>query len=332
VRFDHLPLTPWRWLGLPAWCLYRPLVALRNMLYDYGWLAVLRLPAPVISVGNLAVGGTGKTPLVAWIAAHLATQGHRPVVLMRGYGGDVKGNDEARMLAVPVVCNPDRVAAGHRALANGATCLVLDDGFQHRRLHRHVDIVVIDALRPWAGGAVLPLGLLREGLGSLRRAQVIVVSRCDQVDEQALAAINARLAPLGKPVLHARHAPTSLIPFSAGPTLAPTAFADQPVLLASGIGNPEGFERTAKALGWSVVKHHRFPDHHQYSRADADGLMAEATRLGAHLVMTAKDAVKMQAFPGISGWSLAVELAFSGNDAQRLEQTLTQACPPVSAR
>lgn len=323
-RFDHLPLSAWRWLALPAWCVYRPLVALRNRAYDLGWRPVLRLPVPVISVGNLAVGGTGKTPVVAWIADHLRERGHHPAVLMRGYRGDATGNDEARLLDLPVICNPDRIAAGQRAVSEGASCLVLDDGFQHRRVHRDLDVVLIDATRPWAGGAVLPLGLLREGFGALQRAHVIVVSRSDQVESQALAAITTQLAAYGKPVLLARHAPATLQPLSGGESVPPTSLAGRAVLLASGLGNPLGFERTANDLGWNVIAHRRFPDHHHYTASEAAALASEAARLGASLVVTSKDAVKLRHLPNPSGWVLNVELAFAGNGAAELGALLDQ--------
>lgn len=323
TRLDHLLRSPWRWLGLPGWCVYRPLVALRNTAYDLGWKPILRLPVPVISIGNLAVGGTGKTPMVAWIAAHLSSQGHRPAILMRGYRSDANGtNDEARLFTAPVVCNADRVAGGQRAIADGATCLLLDDGFQHRRLHRDLDLVLIDATCPWGGGAVLPLGLLREGLGSLARAQAVIVTRSDQVDAAALAAIDRRLSRWNIPIMHARHAPVRLTSLQGSDSSPPELLRGRPVLLASGIGNPVGFERTAAALGWSITGHRRFPDHHPFTQADADALAQAASAANATLVVTDKDAVKLRALSGLNGWSLAIELAFADDGAARVKSLL----------
>lgn len=296
-RWDHLPLSPWRWLLLPAWAAYRPTVAARNAAYDLGLAPTRRAAVPVVSVGNVAVGGTGKTPIVAWLVERLNARGHRAAVVMRGYRGDGAANDEARMLGGLVVCDPDRVRGAATAVAAGATCIVLDDGFQHRRLARDLDLVLIDATRPWGGGAVLPLGLLREGLGSLRRAQAVIVTRSDQVPVEALAAIERRLRAQGRPLARARHAPVALTPLRGGADRPPEALAGRPVVLASGLGNPAGFERTARDLGWDVREHVRFADHHPYGADDASALAALATRHGATLVVTAKDAVKLRAHP-----------------------------------
>nr|MBA3846238.1 tetraacyldisaccharide 4'-kinase [Planctomycetota bacterium] len=178
-KWQRLLDSPARWLALPAWALYRPLVGLRNLAYDLGLKRTVDLGAPTIAIGNLTVGGTGKTPLVAAIAAHLRAQGRNPAVLSRGYGAARgEANDEARMLGLPAFCDPDRVAAAARARAAGHDCLILDDAFQHRRARRDLDLVLIDATRPWgtAHPAVLPLGLLREPRAGLGRAHALVLT------------------------------------------------------------------------------------------------------------------------------------------------------------
>jgi tetraacyldisaccharide 4'-kinase len=172
---------------------------------------------------------------------------------------------------------------------------------------------------------VLPLGLLREGLGSLHRAHAIILSRSDQVDEATLASISTRLAAYGQPVLHARHAPAHLIPLAGGSPMAPEHFAGQSVMLASGIGNPLGFERTARSLGWNIIEHRQVPDHHHFNASDVAALTSAATRLGTNLVVTSKDAVKLRTFPEARGWVLTVELRFSDTDAATLAALVDRA-------
>jgi tetraacyldisaccharide 4'-kinase len=290
---EELPASPWGWLLLPAWLLFRPLVILRNAAFDLGWRRIHRLRAPVWSVGNLAAGGTGKTPLTRYLAAWALEHGRRPAIVSRGYGGDGAANDEARLVSeCPVVCDADRVAGGRRALQAGADCLILDDGFQHRRLHRDLDLVLIDATRPW--GATLPLGYLREGRAALRRAHALVVTRAALVDEQARGRLLAELAATGKPVIRVDEDQATLRPLHGGDDRSVAALAGRAVVLVSGIGNPLGFERAAAAHGWRVVESLRFPDHHHYDRADAGHLVDLARRHGAEVVMTGKDAVKLR--------------------------------------
>ncbi len=295
---EDLPDSPWRWLGLPGWLLWRPLIAARNSAWDR-LLTPQRLPAPVISLGNLTAGGTGKTPAVRLVCALLNELGRKPAVLMRGYRAvpGATGNDEARELGEwPVVCDPDRVRGGRKALAEGADCLVLDDGFQHRRLHRDLDLVLIDATRPWGAsdggsGAVLPLGFRREGRRGLARASAIWISRAGLVLPERLAAIRARL-PRGKPVLEDRLGDLRLEPLAGG-----AAHAGQPVILASGLGNPAAFAATARAAGLAIVGELRFPDHHRYDAHDAAFLADRVGRAGTPavgLVITGKDAVKLR--------------------------------------
>jgi len=305
TRFDECWWqSPLRWLAAPLWLATRPTIALRGALFDHRWRTVRRLPVPVLSVGNLTVGGTGKTPLVAWLVDWCRARGQVPAVISRGYralpGG---GNDEARLFDCAVECDADRHAGGRRAIAAGATCLILDDGFQHRRLHRDADLVVVDALRPFGPTgrvpAVLPLGMLREPIPALRRADAILINRSDQLAAASLLALETRLAGIGRPLLRMRQEAVALRALDGGGERPPAALAGQPVLLASGLGNPAGFTATAAALGWQVRGHRRFPDHHHYTSADARDLLAAVGAAGATLVVTAKDAVKLVALlPG----------------------------------
>ena len=327
---DDLPASPWRWLLAPAWCAYRPLIALRGVAYDLGWLAVKRLSVPVLSVGNLTAGGTGKTPLTRHLAHACLARGLTPAILSRGYRGDGQANDEAREVdECPVICDPDRHAGGSRAIAAGATCLILDDGFQHRRLHRDLDLVAIDATKPWGAadggaGAQLPLGYLREGRASLARAQVIAITRADLVEPPALDRLKLELSHFAKPVVLVVDGVTGLRPLAGGEAQPVTYLAGKPVVLASGLGNPLGFERSAERHGFAVTLSVRFGDHHAFTPADAAMLAEEARRRGATLVVTGKDAVKLAPLlpAGVEAWVLTVRPEVRADDAPVLDRLL----------
>jgi tetraacyldisaccharide 4'-kinase len=294
-------------LRVPA-ALFGAAARLRGALYDRSLLPVGRLEAPVVCVGNLTAGGTGKTPAVVWVARRLLSQGRRVGLLSRGYksGGDA-ANDEARLLArllpdVPHVQDPDRVAGGHALVAAGCDVVVMDDGFQHRRLARDLDLVLVDATRPWGlppppdGGApvraLLPRGLLREPPVALRRASAVVLTRVDQADRAALDALREEVswhAP-GVPLAEAVHRPARLID-AAGREAPLAALSGAEVTLVSGIGNPDAFEATIRALGARVAEHRRFPDHHDYE-ADT-GILDDLAAKGDAVVTTAKDLVKL---------------------------------------
>jgi len=302
---EELPATVWRWLLLPGWLVFRPLVALRNATFDRGWRRPTRLPVPVWSVGNLTAGGTGKTPLTRHLARWAIAHGLRPAIISRGYRGETGRaeaggtNDEARTISeCPVVCDPDRVAGGRRALTDGATCLILDDGFQHRRLHRDLDLVLIDATRPWgaddgSAGATLPLGYLREGHAALARATALVLTRGALVESQRLAALRQELAAIGKPVIEVEDHQARLRALAGEDIQDVTALAGRAVVLVSGLGNPLGFERAALAHGWRVAASLRWPDHHHYDATDVDTIRQVARQYDALVVMTGKDAVKL---------------------------------------
>ena len=282
-------------LRVPA-ALFSCAVRVRGSLFDRGWMPIERLDVPVVSVGNLTVGGTGKTPAVALFARELLARGFKPGIASRGYRSEDGINDEARQLAlelpgVPHEQNVDRAAAGRALEELGCDVCLLDDGFQHRRLARDLDIVLVDAARPWgvaSGGprAILPRGLLREAPVALQRAQAVVLTRTDQISEHELAALEdelERFAP-GVPRMFAVHAPTRLSTI-AGEELALERLKGADVHLASGIGHPEAFQKTLEMLGANVLSHARFPDHHAWSGADIAGPTPRIT--------TRKDAVKI---------------------------------------
>lgn len=278
-------------------------VALRNLAYARGWARVERVAAPVLSVGNLTTGGTGKTPVAAWLARWFRRHGVRVCFLSRGYrAGDDALNDEALVLEhlcpdVPHLQNPDRVSAARTALEElGMQLLILDDGFQHRRLARDLDVVLIDALEPWGCGSVLPRGYLRESRRGLRRADLIVVTRVDAVPtsglEELLREIE-RIAP-GLPVATVRFESRQLTNWS-GAVRDPGVGADGPIGAFCGIGNPRGFLATLSAMSLTPAAWREYPDHHRYTREDVAALVAWGQKAGVTaLVTTRKDLVKLQ--------------------------------------
>jgi len=310
----------------------------RNGLYDRGWKRSIRAPVPVVSVGNLTLGGTGKTPCVEYVARWFRQHGRRVAILSRGYGSRTGRNDEALVLAenlpdVPHLQGADRVALARAAAGDLAgEVLVLDDGFQHRRLARDLDLVLVDATVPWGHGSLFPRGLLREAPASLRRAGLVVLSRCDQVEPGTLARLEeqvARFAP-EVPVVRATHRPVALVNADrAERTL--DGFSRRPVAAFCGIGNPDAFRRTLTQLGASPGAFRTFPDHHEYGRADLDGLHAWARGQAPEclVVTTQKDLVKVRLarLGDRELWAVRVELQVGGGrDAleHRLEQVLSR--------
>ncbi|MHC5035885.1 MAG: tetraacyldisaccharide 4'-kinase [Planctomycetota bacterium] len=305
-------------------------VRIRNAAYSGGWLRARHPGAPVISVGNLTAGGTGKTPAVEYLFWLLKGMGRRPAVLTRGYGAKTAegmSDETAAMDAdVPVVVSADRLQGAQRALKEGADCLLLDDGFQHRRLARDMDILLLDALDPWGGGRLLPAGFLREPVSAARRADVIILARSDLVDRGRREAVEGRLHRAGAraEVLHARHAPVGLAGDLSGP---PETLKGMPAHLFSGVGNPEGFKGTALSLGVEVLGETRFPDHHPYAPADIKDLAGQAAKEGAKILLTTtKDWVKVRNYPRgalpLSVLRIRFEIA-SGED--RLKAMLAKA-------
>ncbi len=298
---------------------YSLAVTLRNRRYDSGRAAVVRAGVPVISVGNLTLGGTGKTPFVAWLARWFRRRDVRVSIVSRGYGAaDGAPNDEALELEeqlpdVPHVQNADRVAAAQIAVEELETQLILlDDGFQHRRLARDLDIVLIDALAPWGYGHVFPRGLLREPASGLNRAQVVALSRADLIDAAQRQAIRSRAQQLAPSAawVEVAHAPARLIG-RRGPPQPIETLRGQRLGAFCGLGNPAGFYRTLAQCGYDVMATREFPDHHAYRRDDIHALGQWADRLDvAAVVCTHKDLVKV-GLPALGNkplWALQVEM------------------------
>lgn len=296
-------------LGLAA-IPYGMAVAARNLAYDRGWKAIHRADVPVVSVGNLTLGGTGKTPMVEWIARWYRERGVPVSLISRGYGRNDSINDEGEVLDenlpdVPHLQDPDRVAMARVAVEElESRLIVLDDGFQHRRLARDVDVVLLDALNPFGHRRLFPRGLLRESPRSLKRATVVVLSRADLVSAAERESIRAEAIRLGgfdpSRWVEVRHAPIDLVGGEDGPESI-DQIAGKRIVAFCGIGNPEGFRRTILPLGGELVDFKSFSDHHPYSAQDVDQLQRWIAASGAELVLTTqKDLVKLRV-PSLGG-------------------------------
>ena len=289
---------------------YLAVLSTRNALYRSDIVKSTRLPVKVISVGNITTGGTGKTPLVEFTVKYLGEICRKAAVLSRGYGGDSHShegeemvNDECLALIenlqdVPVLAGRDRVKNGEKAINDfGVDCVVLDDGFQHLRLKRDLDVVVIDALNPFGGENLIPRGSLREPLQNLERADLFIISHCDQGNEQSIRSIYTKLDQINHsaPVCESIHSPVHFDNIADGSILELEWLKGKRVYALSAIGNPESFACTLKGLGADLTKHKVFQDHHVYTKEEIDNVVSEAQSLSADaIVVTQKDIVKIR--------------------------------------
>ncbi len=281
---------------------YGWVVRRKNRRFDGDHSAAVRVDAPVISVGNLTVGGTGKTPLVCWLARWLKGQGEQVTLISRGYGSRGGPNDEALELAarlpdVPHLQNVDRVAAARLALEqNPRQVLLLDDAFQHRRIARDLDIVLLDALEPFGYGHLLPRGLLREPVKGLARAQVIGLSRSDAVSQSGREEIRRQVQSLAPEALwmELAHQPNGFVDY-AGNQMELTSLRGQKIAAFCGIGNPAGFRHTLSQCGVDLVALREFSDHCSYGPPVLQELEEWLSRCGgtAAVLCTRKDLVKI---------------------------------------
>ena len=310
----------------PLSALYGAVTRTHLSLYQRGTLRTVKLERPVISVGNITAGGTGKTPLVEWVAKTLAREGKRVCILTRGYRrknprAQVVVSDGQSIMATPaeagdepfllannllgsaaVICNADRVRAGRYAIEIfGSECFVLDDGFQHFRLARDLNIVTIDATNPWGGGRLLPYGRLREPISGLSRADCVVLTRCDQAAD----------------VTHIR----DLSPvFESTMQVVRPPQVEGPLAAFCAVGNPESFFEQVRKHGYELVFEKAFTDHHWYTQYDINNLIKAANESGAKsLITTAKDAVKLHSLSfSLPLHVLEVEIAIK-NEAALVE-------------
>lgn len=301
-------------LLLPLSWLFRGAAALRRLAYRRGWRKTYRMPAPVIIVGNITVGGTGKTPLVIWLIEFLQRQGCRPGVISRGYGGKAKAwpgevtpdsdpyevGDEpvliARHARCPVVVGPNRVLAAQTLLANyDCDVIVSDDGLQHYALERDVEIAVIDGERRHGNRQCLPAGPLREPIQRLREVDIVVANGGGRPGEYVMNLAGERARNLAD---ESRWLPLS-------------EFRGEPVHAVAGIGHPERFFNALRKQGLSITAH-RFPDHHRYRARDLN--FGDASPV----LMTEKDAVKCRAIAASHHWYVPVEAKIAEALGQRV--------------
>ena len=319
--------SPLLLLLIPCSLIYGVVICLRNSLYNLGVFKQKKLAAGVISVGNITVGGTGKTPMVIMLARLLREKGIQPAVLSRGYGGTsiapvnivsdgkkvlmsaAEGGDEPVLIAksapdVPVLTGPRRILTGGAAIRQmGANVLILDDAFQHRDVMRDINIVLIDAARPFGNGFLLPAGPLREPLSALERADIIIaVGTADHYGSKSFdrTEFENKIRPFNRyaPVFYAIRKPTALRQGGAGPVYPPGDLKGKKICAFSGIANPAAFKKTLMFLGADVVRFIAFTDHHHYNSTDVKQLQDAFDRTGAEfMVTTEKDAIKLDPFP-----------------------------------
>ena len=278
---------------LPPSAVYTGVVSLRAAVYRLGLARAHALPLPTVAVGNLSVGGTGKTPLAAWIAAYCVQAGRRPGILLRGYGRDEVLVHQRLVPGAIVVADPDRSAGGAAARRQGADVLVLDDAFQLLSARRDLNIAVLaveqERLSPWT----LPAGPWREPRGALGRADILVVTR-KRADADAARALADRLAARwpAATVAQARLALRDLVGLRSGARMSLDGLRGQQVFAAAAIADPESFAVQVRASG-ATVQLTAYQDHHEYDAADVQRLVRLAAG-GGYLVVTEKDAVKLR--------------------------------------
>ncbi len=280
--------------------LYLCTIRLRNSLYSKGVLKSHRVSAMVFSIGNITTGGTGKTPFVIWLCNLLKQKNIDCAILSRGYKAIQEPKlklqsclDEPAILAescpeVPIIVNPDRVAGASEAISRFAVkALIMDDGFQHRRLSRDLDIIIIDATRPFGYGKLLPAGLLREPVNFIKRADAIVITRCNQVDAEELTQLEQKLQQVcpGKIIAKTIHYPIYVKTIN-NTEINTAELKYKKVFAFCGIGNPNAFFNTIRAMGDELVGWKVFNDHYHYSEDILANIYEQAKELKAELILT----------------------------------------------
>ena len=314
---QSLWLTVLRGALLPPAALYGIGSSLRNYAFDTGVLRQHHLPVPVISIGGLTVGGSGKTPVTRYLAERLVDLGYRPAILSRGYGRKERrpllvtpnqtwreAGDEPLLLAtalpgVPVVVGPDRFLTGLLATQTfGADILLMDDGFQHRRIARAIDIVVIDGAHAVGNGRLLPAGPLRESVHSLSRAHAVFLTRVDQAKSTENVRKFIEQYSSGLPIIETAYRPTRLVRLVDGEAIPLSTLNGQRAVTLSGVANPRSFEQTLETLGVAVVGTSRYPDHHPFTAVDLERVCRLAQEHKATwIVTTEKDAMRLPTVP-----------------------------------
>ena len=320
-----------RMLLWPLSLLYGGIVRLRVWLYAKGLLKRKRLKAPVVSVGNLTVGGTGKTPMVIWLAERFLAEGKHVAILSRGYSGANGTSDEIELMKFRLQgraafgVGKDRFAEGQRIESQRSVdVFLLDDGFQHLQLARDLDILLMDTSRPLAGESLLPAGRLREPLSAMSRANVLIFTRTESMPGTVEAIQKLNQYPVFA-------AATQLVGFrrlgGEITLLSPSEIGAGPFFAFCGLGNPDAFFRDLRSWGLTVCGQMSFPDHHRYTEKDVSHIQMGAKRAGANaFVTTEKDERNLSAigFEYAPVFVSAIDLIVSpeGDFKRILDQTL----------
>ena len=317
-----------RALLAPAEVLYRAVIAARGKLFDWGAFPAESFSIPILSIGNLSVGGTGKTPVAAWFVRRLSERGVRPGIVLRGYGGDETIVHERLNAGVPVIEAPDRVRGIREAIAYGVGAVVLDDAFQHRRAARDADVVLVNA-DAWTGSTrLLPAGPWREPLRSARRANLLIITRktADRSVVEDVRRALARAAPR-VPVATVYLGPGELKSTTTGQTLPLHVVQGADLTAIAAIAHPGSFFKQLTELG-AVVRPHSFADHHAFTEREARDLAARAID-SDFVVCTLKDAVKLESlWPAEAGslWYVSQRLRIEDGE-EHIEQLLDDLLP-----
>ena len=299
---------------------YRAVINIRNRMYDHGIFSQRKLPCKVVSVGNIAVGGTGKTHMVIMLANILKKKGYRPAVLSRGYGGRTKHpvnivsdgsrimmgyhevGDEPVLIArategIPVITGAERFVTGKAAINDlAANILILDDAFQHRKLFRDLDIVILNREEPFGNGFLLPRGPLREPLKALNRAHILIWK--DSVLDGRYPKYQEKGIGVFSPTHSVYLRPKTLVRGESGDSLPLEYLRGKKICAFAGIAFPESFRETIESLGGIVVSFMPFPDHHNYTVGDLADMKRVSTASAAEIMMTTeKDGIRLNDFP-----------------------------------
>ncbi len=290
----------WRWSLAPVLeAVYAAGLTVVYALYRVRILRRHRLPVKVVSVGNLTWGGTGKTPLVLFLARQLKKQGWRVAVLTRGYGKDEAQLLTDKLAPIPVLVGPDRLANGKKAIEqHNANLVLLDDGYQQWRLIKDIEILMVNEGAPWGNGRLIPRGILREPIRAGRGAELVVMKQ--SIPDPAAAIwteVHLRAALIDAPLFQMGYTVAALRQWPGGALLPPSSLKGQRVATLAGIAGPDQFEATVRSLGASVPVHFRARDHHPYTAQELVRMVQRCQRNQIdRLVTTAKDAVRFRGF------------------------------------
>lgn len=275
---------------------YSAVIKVIDICYRLGIRKVRKVGVPVVSVGNLTLGGTGKTPFTLMLAEYFHGKGKDPAILIRGYGLDENRMLEQVLPDIPIYVGRDRIKSAERAISDGRDIIILDDGYQHRTLYRDVDVLLFDSEKPFGNRKLFPRGVLREQVSSVSRADLGVITKADKVTQERLEytkdAIQAASGDL--PLCVSAHRPVMLMDIT-GTGFPPETISGKKVMLVSGIGDPGYFENTVKGLDGKVLETLIYSDHHDYDETDIKAIFQKSEGSGVeYIITTEKDLVKLK--------------------------------------